>query len=256
MLELYHDSDSIMSFKVRFCLAEKRLDWQAHRIILGKFENLTPEYLQLNPGGVVPTLVHDGNVITESTVINEYLDEVFRDPALKSQSPLERARMRIWTKYQDDVIHHSVRPATFQLMIKQRFKGLTEEQMDAKVAAHPLPERRKAYREWTTGPVDVAAVEAAIANMTRIVTRMEGSLSKTRWLAGDAFSLADIAVATFVDRVEHLLFDFLWEGKPNVQHWIQRIKKRKAYHQAKPKQRLPVPEQADVDLCTQIMRNN
>ena len=109
MLELYHDSDSIMSFKVRFCLAEKGLEWQEHRIVLGRFENLTPEYLEINPGGVVPSLVHDGNVILESSVINEYLDEVFPVPALKPESPIERARMRVWTKYQDDVIHHSVR---------------------------------------------------------------------------------------------------------------------------------------------------
>jgi glutathione S-transferase len=255
MLELYHDSDSIMSFKVRFCLAEKGLDWQERRIILGKFENLTPEYLQLNPGGVVPTLVHDGRVITESSVINEYLDEVFPDPPLTPLSSHERARMRIWTKYQDDVIHHSVRPATFQLMIKQRFKGLSEEEMDAKVAAHPLPERRKAYREWTTGPVDVDAVAAAIGGMQKIVSRMEASLTQTNWLVGDTFSLADIAVATFVDRVEHLLFDFLWEGNPGVVDWIRRIKDRPAYHDAKPKQRLPVPDQDEVDLCKRNLRN-
>jgi len=256
MLELYHDSDSIMSFKVRFCLAEKGLDWQPHRIILGKFENLAPEYLAINAGGVVPTLVHEGNVITESTVINEYLDDVFADPPLKPVSPLGRARMREWTKYQDDVIHHSVRPATFQLMIKQRFKGLSGEEMDARVAAHPLPERRKAYREWTTGPVDVAAVKAAIGNMRLIVKRMESSLSETRWLAGDTFSLADIAVATFVDRAEHLLFGFLWDGNPGVQDWIQRIKGREAYDEAKPQQRMPVPEQADVDICIESLRND
>ena len=93
MLELYHDSDSIMSFKVRFCLAEKGLDWQEQRTILGRFENLTQQYLKINPDAVVPTLIHDGEVILESTVINEYLDEVFPSPSLKPATPLERARM-------------------------------------------------------------------------------------------------------------------------------------------------------------------
>ncbi len=55
MLELYHDSDSIMSFKVRFCLAEKGLDWTSHPIILGKFENLTADYLEINPSPLAPT---------------------------------------------------------------------------------------------------------------------------------------------------------------------------------------------------------
>jgi len=256
MLELYHDSDSIMSFKVRFCLAEKGLDWKERRVVLGKFENLTPEYLKINAGGVVPTLVHDGDIVTESSVINEYLDEVFPDPALTPRTPIGRARMRIWTKYQDDVIHHSVRPATFQLMIKQRFKGLSEEEMDAKVAAHPMTERRKAYRQWTTGPVDVAAVQSAIDQMREIVMKLEQRLSQSRWLAGDTFSLADVAVATFVDRVDHLLFDFLWKDRPSVQGWINRIKDRAAYHQAKPKHRLPVPDQRDVDLCKIITRHD
>lgn len=246
MLELYHDSDSIMSFKVRFCLAEKGLDWQGHRVILGKFENLSPEYLSINPDGVVPTLVNKGDIILESSMINEYLDEVFPEPALKPDNPLERARMRAWTKYQDEVIHHSVRPATFQLMIKQRFKGLSEEEMDQKVAAHPMPERRKAYREWTTGPVDVEAVQGAIRQMKAIIEKMEQALVKSRWLSGDTFSLADIAVATFVDRVDHLLFDFLWQDHPGVQDWIQRIKKRPAYHAAKPTARLPRPDDSEV----------
>ncbi len=246
MLELYHDADSIMSFKVRFCLAEKNLDWQSHRIVLGKFENLSPQYLALNPNGVVPTLVHDGTVITESTVINEYIDEVFPDPPLKPELAVDRARMRIWTKYQDDVIHHSVRPATFQLMIKQRFKGLSEQEMDRKVARHPMPERRKAYREWTTGPVDTAAVSAAIKQMQTIIARMEASLSVSPWLAGGTFSLADVAVATFVDRVDHLLFGLLWEEHPHVQDWIGRIKSRKAFDVASPDPRLPRPDDNDV----------
>jgi len=248
MLKLYHDSDSIMSFKVRFCLAEKGLHWESHPIVLGKFKNLTTEYLGINPDGVVPTLIHDQTVITESTVINEYVDEVFRDPSLTPENPIERARMRIWTKYQDDVIHHSVRPATFQLMIKQRFKGLSAEEMDIKVAAHPMPERRKAYREWTTGPVDVAAVKGAIRQMRTIIGRMQSSLTQSAWLAGDTFSLADIAVATFVDRVEHLRFGSLWEGHPEVLDWIDRIQAREAYHQSKPTRRLPAPDADDIDF--------
>lgn len=235
-----------MSFKVRFCLAEKGLDWQEHRTVLGRFENLTPEYLKINPGGVVPTLLHNGQVILESTVINEYLDEVFPSPPLKPATPLECARMRVWTKYQDEVIHHSVRPATFQLMIKQRFKGQSEQEMDRRVATHPLPERRKAYREWTTGPLDVDAVRTAISQMKDIVLRMEKSLSESSWLAGDSFSLADIAVATFVDRVEHLQFDFLWDSQLGVQDWIRRIKERDTYHQAKPTDRLPRPDAGEV----------
>ena len=77
MIDLYHAPQSTCSQKVRICLAEKGLEWIDHRVNLAKNENLTPEYLALNPNGVVPTLVHDGEPIIDSSVICEYLDEVF-----------------------------------------------------------------------------------------------------------------------------------------------------------------------------------
>ena len=75
MLELYNFPMSTCSQKVRIVLAEKGLDWVDHRIESG--DHLKPGYLQLNPNGVVPTLVHDGVPIIDSSVICEYLDEVF-----------------------------------------------------------------------------------------------------------------------------------------------------------------------------------
>src|SRR5215213_2942892 len=77
MLELYHDWRSFCSIKVRLCLAEKQLPWESRFIDLMKLEHTSPEYLKLNPNGVVPTLVHDGIAIQESTVINECLEESF-----------------------------------------------------------------------------------------------------------------------------------------------------------------------------------
>ena len=77
MLELYHANHSTCSQKVRLCIAEKGLDFEGHLLDLGAKEQLDPEYLKLNPNGVVPTLVHDEVVITDSSVICEYLDEVF-----------------------------------------------------------------------------------------------------------------------------------------------------------------------------------
>ena len=85
MLELYHDWRSFCSIKVRLCLAEKQLPWESRFIDLMKLEHTSPEYLKLNPNGVVPTLVHDGIAIQESTVINEYLEENFPQIPLMSK---------------------------------------------------------------------------------------------------------------------------------------------------------------------------
>ena len=74
MLDLYHNGASTCSQKVRMVLAEKALDYTSHVIDLIKGEQHDPGYVKLNPNHVVPTLVHDGAVIIESTLINEYLD--------------------------------------------------------------------------------------------------------------------------------------------------------------------------------------
>jgi glutathione S-transferase len=75
MLELYTNPMSPCAQKVRIVLAEKGLEWTPHQVSLKDKENLEPWYLELNPLGVVPTLVHDGKPVIESSIICEYLDD-------------------------------------------------------------------------------------------------------------------------------------------------------------------------------------
>ncbi|MEM1103907.1 MAG: glutathione S-transferase family protein, partial [Pseudomonadota bacterium] len=82
MLALYHSPYSTCSQKVRLCLAEKGLDYEKRDVDLARQEHLTEAYLALNPNGVVPTLVHDDAVVIDSSVICEYLDEVFPETPL------------------------------------------------------------------------------------------------------------------------------------------------------------------------------
>ena len=100
-IELHHADMSTCAQKVRILLAEKELPWISHELNLRLRDQHRPEYLKLNPNGVVPTLVDDGAPVIESTVICEYLDDKYPDPPLRPADPLERARMRIWTKRQD-----------------------------------------------------------------------------------------------------------------------------------------------------------
>src|SRR5215470_3816960 len=102
MLELYHAGLSQASVKVRTTLKEKGLAYQSHYLRLPEGEHLTPEFLAINPDGQVPALIHDGAVITETSVINEYLDDAFPDPPLRPASALERARMRRWSQIVDE----------------------------------------------------------------------------------------------------------------------------------------------------------
>ena len=107
MLELYHYDRSTAAQKIRIALAEKDLEWSS-RILdtsVGVREHLRPEYLKLNPRGLVPTLVHDGQPICESQVILEYLEDAFPEYSLRPADPVERARMRLWTKVIDEGLH-------------------------------------------------------------------------------------------------------------------------------------------------------
>jgi len=88
-----------------------------------------PEYLKLNPYTVVPTLVHDGRTIIESTVICEYLDDAWPDHPLKPDHSLGRAQMRLWTKQLDEGVHAAV--AVFSLCIAFRHQGLARPSSEA-----------------------------------------------------------------------------------------------------------------------------
>ena len=77
MLELYYYENSICAERALLALAEKQIrDWVPHHIDLFKREQFTPAYLKLNPRAQVPTLVHDGQVIRESSVIADYIDDL------------------------------------------------------------------------------------------------------------------------------------------------------------------------------------
>jgi glutathione S-transferase len=234
MLELYHDWRSFCSIKVRLCLAEKGLPWESRVIDLMKLEHTTPEYLKLNPNGVVPTLVHDGIPIHESTLINEYLNEVFPEPSLMPDNAVDRARARFWVKFEDDVLHPAIRPATFALMMSPELASRSDEELDGMVENHPNKKRAEEYRKAAREPIDQEKVEAAKNTMILALSRMERRLSEAPWLGGPTFSLADIAAAPFIDRLEELNLTGLWEGHAGIRDWIRRTKTRPAYKIAIP----------------------
>jgi glutathione S-transferase len=244
MFELYHDWDAFCCIKVRFCLAEKEIEWESHHIDLQKMEQLTPKYLALNPNGVVPTALHDGRVIVESSVINEYIEECFAGPSLAPSDPYKRAQMRAWIKFEEDVLHPAVKGPTYQLMLRKAFADMPASLIEERIANSPTVEKAAMLRDAAQGMTpNLEAVENACKEMNRALDKMEARLQQSRWLGGDAFSLADIAAAPFIDRLEELNFARMWSDKHSVRDWISRIKVRKSYKAALPKmdQRIPSP---------------
>ena len=230
MLELYHAGLTTCSKKVRHCLAEKGLDYVSHYVNLRQFENHRPEYLALNPNGVVPTLVHNGAVIIESTIINEYLDEVFPDPPLRPAEPAATARMRGWSKMADDYGLSAVRIPTWNRTKVDGIDALKEAgTLDAAIARIPLKDHRDKYRKIAEGGFSEAEFEDAYATMDFVYARTEVALAEGSFLAGDIFTLADINMLPFIDQFGKYRTELLDPAKhPFTVNWHVRMMARPA----------------------------
>ncbi len=245
MIELYHYWDSFCSFKVRLCLEEKGLGWTGHHVDLMKFENLAPAYLVLNPKGVVPTLKYDGRLIPESSIINEFLDDRFPEVPLRPADPLERARMRLWVKHEEDELFIAVRPASLNLMMKQVLGQYSEEELDRLLAHHPRRHQVEFLKKTFKEPFDPTAVEKSRKALVAAFKKMDESVATAGpWLAGSAYSLADIAAAPVVDRVERLGMADLWRNLAALRDWVARLTARPAYRKAAPREEHRLPRAA------------
>jgi glutathione S-transferase len=223
LIELWHEWTSVHSFKVRVALAEKGLAWTGHRLQLLRFEHLHPEYLRLNPNGVVPTLVHDGRLILESSVICQYLDETFPSPPLLPAHPYPRAQARTWLKYFDEAAHPALRRLSFERMYRAALSRMPQAELEASLRAHPDQARAEAFRRAAANPQpDAAVISAATAECARIATRIEAALPSADWLGGEAFGMTDVALAPFVERLDTLDMNELWRT-PAGRAWSARI---------------------------------
>ena len=243
-IELYHFWDSFCSYKVRICLAEKGLEWTGHYVDLMAFENLRPDYLAINAKGVVPTLRYDGALIPESSTINEFLDDRYTEPRLKPEDPLGRARMRNWVKVEEDELFVAVRPASLNLMMKQAFARYNEADLDRLLATHPRPNQIPLLKKMFLEAPDPKAVEQSRKMLRATFAKMNKGLAKDGpWLAGATYSLADIAAAPAIDRIERLGMSDVWTDLPAVKDWVARLTSRPAYRRAAPHEefRLPKP---------------
>ncbi|MGE0256204.1 MAG: glutathione S-transferase family protein [Alphaproteobacteria bacterium] len=234
MLELYHASHSTCSQKVRLCLAEKGLDWVDRPISFDRRDHLDPEYLKLNPNGVVPTLVHDGVPLIESSVLVEYLDEVFPAPPLSPSGATGRARMRAWLRYIDEVPTVAVRVPSFtHVFAPMRFGRLT----DADFAKHAerLPLRRQFYRKMSQKGFGEDEMDNALRQIRQTAERIAAAVEATGgpYVMGKRLTLPDITLTPSIERMADLGYAWLWERDlPATVAWRAAIRARPSFETA------------------------
>jgi len=229
MIELFHADMSTCAQKVRLVLAEKGLPWTGHLLNLRHRDQHRPEYLALNPNGVVPTLVDDGKVVIESTVICEYLDEAYPDSSLVPEAPEDRALMRRWTKWLDEVLHFHTGVLSGSIAFRYQHLARPEDEQKAYIAGIPDPARRERQRQQLELGMKAPQFRDAVLVFEDFLTRLEAQLSETEWMAGSCYSLADIGYTPYVIRLHELKLDPWMANRPHVRGWYEKIRDRENF---------------------------
>ena len=252
MLELYHHGSSACAAKVRFALAEKQLEWASRYIDILAGEQFEPSFTALNPKAVVPVLVHDGFVVPESTLICEYLDEVFPERPIYPRDPRTRVAARLWTKAVDEELHPACSALTYIVShrhtILRNGAGNFEDFLE-QAGGEGRAARERKWR-WIQDGIAAPGAADTIRLYFSYLGKMDQALRASRWLAGDDFSIADIAMTPYVFRLECLALDALWSAGqlPALADWYARIKSRPAFTEA-------LVQWLPEDLAAEMRRN-
>jgi glutathione S-transferase len=229
-LHLYHAGWSNCSMRVRMALEEKKLPWISHHLNTRAGEHITRAYFGINPNGVVPTLVHDGEVWIESNDIIRYLDDRFPEPRLAPEAEDELERWSRWTRLADAL--HVPGVKTFMY------------------CSFPLEKRRKSpaelekYRQLQSNRELLEfharnSSEASLTSQDRVeaedllhkaFAELDQHLGSYRWLAGNEFTLADITWIPLHFTLARAGLSFAQH--PNVVAWSNAVAARASFQKA------------------------
>lgn len=232
MIEIYYNENSVCSERVLMTLAEKGVgEWTGRHLDLFEGEQADPEYVALNPKAQVPTLVHDGQVVRESSIICDYLDDLYPENPLKPVGNLDRAHMREWIKESDEAGFQGVGALSFTAVFREKLANKTEAERQKLWAEQTDLSRtyrqKSCFNEGLQSPYAIIAIAA----WDRIFGKLDAALSDGRsWIMGDQFTLADLNFAPLVARLEAIGFLQLWlDGRTPSLRWWQRIKARASF---------------------------
>jgi glutathione S-transferase len=232
--------------KPLLCLSEKGIDFVSRQLNLEgrRWEQYSDWFLKINSDGQVPVLVHDDKVITESTVINEYIEDVFPDVPLRPHDPYWRAQMRIWTKYVDEYICPAltVIGANFATPFAQK---IDKAEMAEILSRIPLDGPRKKWATVSSTGYSEEEVADARRRLKTALEKAETALSQHEWLAAPTFSLADVNAFSMLSGAERVL-NLTPEASPQVVGWLRRMEERPGVKKALsyPGRMRPPPTQA------------
>ena len=221
MLVVYEHNESVCCQKVRIVLAEKQIPHEVVNISFETKQQHTPEFEAINPKGKVPVIVHDGRIITESTIIIEYLDEAFPGPQLMPKDPYWRARRRLWARWIDDEMHiPHIATISFNISMRELL-GYKQDVRAEGPRGGPPP--------FMFVGLESKEMLASLHAYQRFLGEMNGTLEVNPWLAGPEYSLADIDTVPYIWRLRNLNLSGLWNTMPRIQDWLDRVSSRPSF---------------------------
>lgn len=236
-MKLFHGWLSSASRRVRLCLAEKGIDYESVAIDLGRQQQHTPEFLAMNPNGVVPALqLDDGRSLYESSTICEYLDDIRPQPPLRPVDPYQLATMRNFVRWTDEKILPQLLILNWSIALQPGASRWTDAELQERLARIPTAERREAWVRIARRPYTDEEKAAALQGLLQLAERMEAMLATHagEWLMGAQYTLADIAAVPFIARIAELAPDAIAAANsPRLAAWWSLIEQRPAFAQAR-----------------------
>lgn len=228
-ITLYNFPQSTCSQKVRLTMWEKGISYEDHIIDHKNREHLAEPYLKLNPNGVVPTITHGDDVIIDSSVIIEYLDEVFPETPMTPSDPVKRAHMRKWMRYLEEVPTPAVRVPSFNKFLAQRYETMEDGKYQEMADKHPI--RKHFYKRMNKVGFSDEETAESLERLDQAAARFDETLAADGrpWIMGDEITIADAAYLPTVDRMIDLDLGYMIFDRPALAAWYKRYSERESF---------------------------
>ncbi|WP_206243535.1 glutathione S-transferase family protein [Novosphingobium terrae] len=222
-MKLFYLPGAVCAQKALLTVVMKKVDVET--IALSREDLVNPEYLLLNPKGVVPTLVDDAdNIIVESSTIMRFVDESFPGISLQPEVPYLRAVMNNWMKVMDEDLFPAIGCFTMATLLKVMFDRLTDEELLERMERIAGPAVGAMRFDAVRHGVESRAVNGAISTWRKHLCAMNVDLEGRSWLAGEKISLGDIALVPAFIRLADLGLSPWWQDEfPNVERWWKAV---------------------------------
>ena len=232
-VQLYHFWSSVCSVRCRMALDEKGAPWESKYVDLFRFDQLKPDYLAINPDGVVPTLVYDGHPIRESTIINEFIDQAFPGVPLVPVDPVRAAKMREFIRTSEEALAPIALLTYVKYILPKLRLRWGDEELRTQAEKRPTKFLRDLHSRGIRGEITDDELQQAASELEILLDSVEAALDEGPWVMGD-YSLADITLAPYMFRLSALGQDRFWsqDKRPRLNDWYRRLSARPAFRSA------------------------